>query len=450
MKQDKDISMLQLSKFFIPLAAMPIMISLSHNIINAALARFPAPELSLAVFTLLKAVTNIFNAPLHMSRQTILTLVNDKLSFNFIMKFLWAVAGIMMLAAFTLGISPVGTWLLKNIVGLTDAQKILLIQQALMVTCLLPLVVLLRNVPQALATGIEKTHILIPGVVVRVIVISLFLWWSISTKLLTGVMAGSLTWIGGIALEGLTIIALLRYKFGALSNIADKMTSKQQEELRLPKVVKFVLPLTAMVLFMRFIQPIIQSGITRAQSSETTTLAAYGVAWGLVTLIRAPLRMLNQCTLVYVEGMDDPRWPTIKQFSLLVGMIISLVMLVIGLTPLGYWLLTTVMAVSAPIANLAQQVITAFWLFPIIKAWRESFWGLLMERETTGIISWAKAANVVTVISVIITGVLLHVPLSMAVIGAIAFTCGEGIESLVIWYYVTTNSCSLQVEGSQC
>ncbi len=450
MKQEQDISMLQLTKFFIPLATMPIMISLSHNIINAALARFPAPELSLAVFTLLKAVTNIFNAPLHMSRQTILTLVNDKSSFKLITKFLWLVGGVMMLGVLILGTTPLGPWLLRNIIGLTESKKILLLQQALLVTSFLPLVVVLRNIPQALATGLEKTHILIPGVVIRVITITLFLWWSIRTSLLSGVMAGSLTWIVGVGLEGLTILVLLKYRLGTLPQIADEIADTQPEKLKLPKIIKFVLPLTAMVLLMRFIQPIIQSGIARAPGPATTTLAAYGVAWGIVTLIRSPLRMLNQCILVYVDGMNDPRWPTVKKFSLLVGILISIIMLVIGLTPLGAWLLTTVMAVSTPIAELAQQVIAAFWLFPLIKAWRESFWGILMEKNTTGIISWAKGANVIAVISVMAAGALLNFPLSTAVIGALAFTCGEGIESLIIWYYVTTNSCALQIEGNQC
>src|SRR6056297_915849 len=85
----KEVTYLQLIKFFTPLAVLPIMISLTHIIINSTLARLPLPELSIAIFTVVKGITNIVNSPTIMSRQLIVSMVDDRSSYRQARKFLW-------------------------------------------------------------------------------------------------------------------------------------------------------------------------------------------------------------------------------------------------------------------------------------------------------------------------------------------------------------------------
>lgn len=49
----------ELIKFFLPLAVMPVIIGITHNAINASLARLPFPEITLAVYAVSKSLTNI-------------------------------------------------------------------------------------------------------------------------------------------------------------------------------------------------------------------------------------------------------------------------------------------------------------------------------------------------------------------------------------------------------
>ena len=60
-----EIKYQELIKFFLPLAVMPIIIGVSHNAVNASLARLPFPEITLAVYAVSKSITNIIKSPIH-------------------------------------------------------------------------------------------------------------------------------------------------------------------------------------------------------------------------------------------------------------------------------------------------------------------------------------------------------------------------------------------------
>ena len=85
-KKSEEASYLNLLRFFVPLAIMPMMISMTHTIINASLARLPLPEVSIAIFTVVKSITNIANAPTIMGRQVIVSLVDSRDNYNKVKK----------------------------------------------------------------------------------------------------------------------------------------------------------------------------------------------------------------------------------------------------------------------------------------------------------------------------------------------------------------------------
>src|SRR5690606_13755906 len=80
----------QIARFFIPLGLTPLMIAVSHTLTSATLARLPAPELNLAAYAVLQALTNAVKSPIHASRQLVVALVDGKESFRKVMAFLWS------------------------------------------------------------------------------------------------------------------------------------------------------------------------------------------------------------------------------------------------------------------------------------------------------------------------------------------------------------------------
>lgn len=179
----------ELIKFFLPLAVMPIIIGISHNAINASLARLSFPEITLAVYAVAKSLTNIIKSPIHMTRQTVISLVDDQDSFNLVSRFIFSLGFFCFLIIASLAYTPLGEFVFKNIIGLKNSQEIKFAYQALSIMAFIPLVESIRNILQGLAISLKKTNLITPGVVVRIITISLILLWITINQSVNGITA---------------------------------------------------------------------------------------------------------------------------------------------------------------------------------------------------------------------------------------------------------------------
>ncbi|MFW6006565.1 MAG: hypothetical protein ACOC4G_01410 [Bacillota bacterium] len=437
MNKSKDpVSYSELIHFFLPLAITPFIIGALHNIANASIARLPHPELSLAVYSVVKGISSIIRAPLFMGKQAIISLVEDKESCQLVLKLIWLLGGLITFILFLMGYTPLGEFILKNIMGLKESQQITYGYYSLRIIFLLPLVEILRNNNQGLAISLKKTNLILPGILVRLVTVSLFFIWIIKTQTFPGITAGSLAWVGGIGLEGLFIFIVIRYYYKSPVKAADKIPSskeKEQHHINPVTFLKFLSPLALMMLLTRVIEPIIQSGIARG-STPTQSLAAFGVAWTLVFLFTGPLRVLNQGTLVYVNKIHDHNWNHIIKFCFVFGVIIFFLILAVALTPPGFWLINSILAISEPVTVLARQTLIVFSLLPVIISLREAYWGILMNQNKTNIIGFAKIINILVVVTFLFSGIFL-LDLNTAIIGAISFIIGEIFETWFIYYY---------------
>ena len=119
----------------------------------------------------------------------------------------------------------------------------------------------------------------------------------------------------------------------------------------------------------------------------------------------------------------------------------TLVMLIICFTPLGFMIMHYIIGVSEPVAELGRLVLIVFSVLPIIRAAREAYWGILMEQQNTRLIGYGKGLNLGAVFLslIILIGPLSSLGISPAVTGAIAFSAGQAVETLLIYYYTSRN-----------
>lgn len=128
-------------------------------------------------------------------------------------------------------------------------------------------------------------------------------------------------------------------------------------------------------------------------------------------------------------------------------MAMSASILTVSWTPVGPWLFGTVLGIPPGVVPIALRTCAALALFPVIASWRESYWGVLMKEQRTSVIGMAKVANLTTVFTVVL---LLFGPLQGAVpfypsvIGALAFTLGESVEAITVWWHAHYRPSRLQ------
>ncbi|MFP4198918.1 MAG: hypothetical protein ACOCW0_01790 [Halanaerobium sp.] len=426
----KKITYKQLFLFFLPLAITPTIIGTSHSIIDAALARLPQAELSIAVFSIVKAFTGVIKGPVYMSRQVTASLVNDRDSYFTAMKFLAFLTLIILSILLIIAFTPIGGWIFRNIIGLKGEDEIRFAYIALRITAFLPIVEYLRNSAQGVVISLEKTRLILPGIILRLLFISTLLWWTVNTQAILGITAGSITWLTGIGIEAVFITATLFYLYKSPAQAAELIPNKNESRLNYKELFKFFLPLAVMMSFAAMIPPIIQSGLARS-FSPTQSLAAFGVSLGLLFVITGSLSMLHNVSIVYGDHHGDQNWSYIIRFCLAVGIVLSIIILMIAVTPVGFWAFNTVIGVSVEITNIAQNIMLVFVLIPLIRAVRESYWGLLMTERNTKIIGAAKLANIIAVVFSLLPALLIK-SIHPAVLGAAAYTFGEAVETAVI------------------
>ncbi len=435
-KKKENISYKKLFLFFLPLAVTPTIIGLSHSIVDAALARMPSPELSIAIFAIVKGFSNIIKSPIYTSRQLISSMVDSRESYILTIKFLAALCGFFLFVLISFGYTPLGEIVFRNIYGLREPEQLEFARAALRITAFMPIVEYLRNSHQGIVISLKKTQLILPGIILRLIFISSFLWWTVQTQAVLGVVAGSITWLLGIGLEAVFIIGSLFFFYKSPAQAAELMPTTNKKELDIKSLFKFFLPLGLMMSFASFVQPIIQAGLGRSDS-PTEALAVFGVSMGLMFVLSGSLSMLHNVSLVFADDHNDENWPLIFKFCLSAGIFISSIIFIISVTPLGFWIFNTVISVSVEITEIAMKVMLVISVVPLFRAIREAFWGLLMTEKNTRAIGISKLMNIIMVITTLIVSILF-VNIHPAIIGGLAYTLGEGAETFAVWFQAIT------------
>lgn len=428
----------RLLTFFLPLAATPFMIASTHTIANAVLARLPYPVLSLAVFTVVQAMTNTLKSPVLLAREVTVSLVDSEQSLRLICRFYTVLALLLAGILAALGYTPAGRWFFVHVMGLTDTQSVDFAYTAMRIACFLPFVEIYRNVFQALSIGTRRTGLVSLGTGFRLIVTVVIAVWSIHTQWLPGIVVGVLMWTAGIGLEGLFLSGLFLRRIGSPIQAVRLMPKRSAALLTYGQVLAFFLPMAAMMIMNTSLQPFIQGLVARSPINPTESLAAYGVAWGLFLIISGPLNLLHQCALVFARQPYGRDWERVRRFSLASGAVVSGLLALVAATPVGLWTMRTVIGVSPEIASLSRWVLLSFTLYPALRAWQELYWGLLMGARRTSIIGFGKVLNLATALIallIVVSNATLANLIPAAVAGGLAFSLGQGVESVFLWQY---------------
>ena len=432
-KKTQQVSYGQLLRFFVPLGITPSLVGSTHSLVNAAMGRLPFPEASLAVFSVVQGFTNAVKAADLASQQTTIALVDGARSYRRVMGFLWTLCAALVALLLLLAHTPAGGWVFRRVLGLTDPQQVAFAYSSLRIVCFLPVVETLRNAYSGIAVARKHTAVLPLATCVRLAALIAFLAWAVSTQAVTGLAAASVAWVAGIGIEGAVVVAFLRGRYRTLANAAERREKGEQAALATADILRFFTPLGLMMMLTAALQPVIQGGLARS-GSPTQALAAYGVAWGLVVVLTGPLRSLHQAALVFAGDFTDPAWPKVRRFCVAVGAATSAAILGIAATPLGRWVLSDLMAVPPSIRELTAATLAAFGLYPLVQAVREGYWGVMMRRRSTAMIAAAKTGNLLAAWAFV---ALAFGPLRQVaappVLGAVAFTLGEAIETAIIY-----------------
>jgi hypothetical protein len=171
------------------------------------------------------------------------------------------------------------------------------------------------------------------------------------------------------------------------------------------RLLRFILPLAVTSIVMELGSQVLNGGMARVPQ-VTTTLAAFGVGWGLVLFLSAPLVQSRELGLMLVT--DYPSFRAVRRFVIMAGAILMLGLASLTLTPLGNSVIEGLHGIDGTLGAVVR--VALFWLipYPMIRGMCYFHAGLILRVRRTTLVSYATLSNLF--VSILMVFVLVPQP----------------------------------------
>ncbi len=198
------------------------------------------------------------------------------------------------------------------------------------------------------------------------------------------------------------------------------------------RLIFFLLPLAITDIVLELGSQVLNGGMARAPEA-TTTLAAYGLGWGLVLFLTAPLAQAKELGLALVG--DRATLVAVRRFVVLAGLALMGGLATLTLTPVGHWVIEELHAIPDELGAVVR--VALFWLipYPLLKGLSLFHAGLLLRVRRTALVSYATLSNLgVSIVAVFVLVALPWVHAQPIRLPVLVTYLGVGTElAIILW-----------------
>lgn len=347
---EKNLTTREIAFFFFPLVLNIQLMSISHTIINGALARLDDYVTALAGMSVALVVHLFIASPSYQNHTITIAMVRGRKSLLGVLLFIGLVAlyvaAMLSLIAFT----PVGDFILIKILG-TPTEIATEAKKALYILAFLPFFTGLRGFCQGLIIRARKTSLVSLATGVRVA--ALFVFLSIGSQWFSGAQFGAFALVSCVVTESL-VISWLAWK-------THVPLEQNDAEKNIGEVLRYSFPLAYSSCLQQTI-PLLISSIIGRLSDGALALAAFGVIRGFLFLLAGPMRNLQQAYLTLVKKVEDIH--TLLRFSYVIAAVLGLLVLLTA-GPLNQFILGQLLGVKTELRQYLQWPLAACAVFPL-------------------------------------------------------------------------------------
>ena len=423
--------------YFLPLAFTALLITATHSLFNAGLARLPNPEVMIAAFAVAKSLMHVFQSPVMMIRQTVSALIDHRKNMRRTLTFLGIIVLGVVFVLGTIAFSGASRFIFREVMGIsgqTLEEAVLMLR----ILFLFPAMVAIRDFFTGFAIKFRVARMLTIGSIMRVLYVLIYVSIIDQLTSIPAAYLASLMFIGALTVEALVVMLgtkfLIRSFPKALKELEPPENQTQPRRLTYLSIFSFYSPLIITTLIHTTIMPIINSALARTQNPNTA-ISVFAVAWGLGMIVLSPFMMFHQVALNYVDENDNRNNKAVKKFALQLAIVCAALMALIGFTDLGHYILTRWIGTTEEISRQSSSVLQLMTVLPFLMVAREYYWGLLMCRRLTKHIWKGKVANLLTLIAAVSIATIVG-PANPALVGVIGYIACESGEFLFL-YYIT-------------
>ncbi|OQY19664.1 MAG: hypothetical protein B6I36_03535 [Desulfobacteraceae bacterium 4572_35.1] len=302
-KLNKPITLGAISLFFFPLLLNVQLMSVSHTIINAALARLDEYIIALASFSVAMVVHLLFASPSYQNHTITIAIVRGKKSLRSMVICVLLIATYVSLMLNLIAHTFLGDLFLQFILGVSPEVAVGA-KKTLALLALLPFLTGFRGLFQGLVIRSQRTNLVSLATGVRVV--ALLGWLHIGQRWFHGPELGAFALVLCIVIES-TLMGFFAWRcYNSFSYASLKETEQQSEEKSTGQILRFALPVAFSSGLQQTIPVVINAIISRLPDANLA-LAAFGVIRALLFMLSGPMRNLQQVYLTLIHSSADYR-----------------------------------------------------------------------------------------------------------------------------------------------
>ncbi len=402
-------------RFWSPLAATWLMMSVEGPFIAAVIARLGDPEFNLAAYGVAFSLALVIESPIVMALSAATALVRDRQSFVTLRRFVYSLNAAITAAMLLLLVPPVFRWITIGLMDLPEAVA-RLTYQATAVLLPWPAAIGYRRFYQGVLVRHKLTRRVAYGTVVRLAAMALTVLSLDALTRLPGVCVGAAALSAGVVLEAAATRWMARGVVAGLRT-GPEFRDDGTQRLTTSRVVWFYYPLALTSILAFGINPVVSFFLGHGRL-PIESLAVLPVVMSLVFLFRSG-GIAYQEVAIALLGDRGEHFRPLAAFARKVGGLTALGLAVVAFTPLGTFWFREVSGLSAELSRLAVLPARILALLPALEVLLSLQRGLLVHAHRTRLITWATAVEVATVV-----GVLLFCVVGLDLVGVVGAALG--------------------------
>jgi hypothetical protein len=381
---DERLGPIPFARFYAPLAATSLLLTVTNPLLAAALARTRDPAAALAGFGVAFALTGVLYAPLLVVQQVAAARLLDAGDLGPVRRFALAVGLLLSGLAAAIAFTPLGEFVLQRLVGVQDA----ILDQSLEAMVFLwpvPFLTGIRALHQGRLVAGHQTNPIAAATGIRTAVLAIVAFT------LTGSTAGA--WLGGIAFTvGLffeaSIVAVAR---APLPKAPERTEAESPGENRL---LSFSGPLMLNVLLW-WSTPLLINAVLARTPEPDCSIAAFTVVEAVAWFLTAPVGQLQHASLALVDCRAAHRRVRVYAASMAVG--VTLMLAVLSLPAIREWILWTGFRLDPSLLEPAGLAFPVAALYPALYGHRQYHQGLFVRAGCTGLVGRGAVLRIVVI-----------------------------------------------------
>lgn len=408
-------------RFYAPLAATSLLLTLTNPLLTSALSRNVNPAIALAGFGVAFSLCGVLYSPLLVGQTVAATRLLAGRPFGPIQSFWLRIGALLSLLTLAIGTTQLGDWVIGGLIGVSgdifDEAR-----TAIALLAPVPVLTAARAVHQGRLVAGHRTDPIAFATGARTVVLA-----AVAIGLTLSARGGA--WVGAAAFTlGLLVetVMVACARTGVDGPVRPVAAEEGAPGLVDDRLLRFSTPLVASTLLW-WCTPLLINSVLARSPFPAEAIAAFVVVEAVAWFLASPVGQLQHVGVALVDCKRSHR--AVQGWALALATGVALVIGLVATPPVRRVVLGAVFGLDAGLLADIGAALPFAVAYPWLYGHRQYYQGLFTRCHRSDAVGWGAALRVVTVFGVAVVGLgpLGHQGATLGVLAAVAGLLVEGV-----------------------